>query len=83
MFRIFKRLNYKPRNYNLKLLFYVLVINIVGSMVVNSATMNVDADGGLTIYQKQMIGILIGLILMGVISLIDYHFIVFFIFCQP
>lgn len=73
MIRILKRLNYKPGNYNLKLLFYVLLVNIVGLMIVKSATMNVETDMGLTIYQKQLIGVIGGFIIMFVVSLIDYH----------
>ncbi len=73
MIQILKRLNYKPGNYNLKLLFYVALVNIVGLMIVRSATMNVETDMGLTIFQKQLIGVIGGVVIMGIVSLIDYH----------
>ena len=57
---------YRLRDYNFKLVFLVLVACIFGTIVINSA------DSSYT--PKQIIGLIFCLVVMGVVSLIDYHY---------
>ncbi|HJC47719.1 MAG TPA: rod shape-determining protein RodA [Candidatus Lachnoclostridium pullistercoris] len=61
-------LNYNFRNYNFRLVLYVLALNCIGLLVINSAS---GQDSGLV--QKQALGIVLGLAVMAVISLIPYQ----------
>lgn len=60
--------NYNFRNYNFRLVLYVLALNCIGLLVINSAS---GQDSGLV--QKQALGIVLGLAVMAVISLIPYQ----------
>ena len=59
--------SYRLRNYNFILIFYVLVLSMIGVMAVGSARESLQP--------KQMGGLVVGFILMLVLSLVDYHFI--------
>ena len=69
---------YKLRNYNFLLVIYSLALSIIGLFMVYSATSDIVLNGGLTIYAKQLLGIVIGIFCMIVISLIDYKIILRF-----
>lgn len=60
--------DYKLRHYNFRLLVYVLALNIIGVLVIRSAT-NQDMD----MVGKQILGIAVGFVVVIVLSLIDYH----------
>ncbi|MFI3201449.1 MAG: FtsW/RodA/SpoVE family cell cycle protein [Eubacteriales bacterium] len=57
---------YQLRNYNFKLILYVIAITIVGILVIGSAEE--------TVQDKQMLGFIVGFFLMILISLFDYSF---------
>lgn len=61
---------YKLRDYNFRLIVYIILLNIIGVLVIKSAT-NSDPE----IIGKQLLGIAIGLVAMAVISLIPYNII--------
>lgn len=68
--------NYQWKKYNLPLVFVVLLlcsISVFTLYIIGSGAN--DAAN----YKKQLIGVGIGLILMGFVSLIDYHFICKFV----
>ena len=56
---------YKLKNYRFRLIAYVVILCIIGVMVVGSAKPSVQ--------NKQIIGLIGGLIAMVIISLIDYN----------
>ena len=60
--------NYNLKNYNFRLLLYVLALNVIGILVINSAS---GQDEGMVM--KQMMGIALGLAMALVISLIPYQ----------
>ena len=60
--------DYDFRNYNFRLMAYMIALNVIGVLVVRSAT-NKDPD----FVTKQMLGVLVGLAIAIVLSLIDYH----------
>ena len=67
---------YRLRDYRFRLVFYVVALTIIGIMVVGSAKPSVQ--------NKQIAGLILGLIVMVGISLIDYNFILKFswiLFC--
>ena len=72
MKKIFRKLGYKIENYDFRLIVYVLLLSIIGVLMVHSATVNEVEEGLLDTTQKQILGVIIGLISMVVISLIDY-----------
>ncbi|MFQ9511235.1 MAG: FtsW/RodA/SpoVE family cell cycle protein [Lachnospiraceae bacterium] len=76
MFRKYRFFQYKLRNYDFKLVFFVCVLCCIGLVVVKSATADIVADSSLSIFQKQMIGIIVGIIAMIIVSLIDYHYLI-------
>jgi len=59
---------YKIKNYDFKLICYILALNFIGILVIRSAT---NQDMGMV--RRQIIGILAGLVIMAVISLIPYQ----------
>ena len=61
---------YRIRDNNIQLKFYVVALTIIGIMVVGSAKPSVQ--------NKQIAGLILGLIVMAGISLIDYNFILKF-----
>jgi len=65
---IFKKYNFD--NYRFSLVFFLVAISVLGVLLVGSANPE---------YQKtQLLGLILGLIVMAVVSLFDYHFILFF-----
>lgn len=61
-------LNYNFKNYNFRLILYVLALNFIGLLVINSAS---GQDSGLV--QRQAMGIVLGLVIAVAISLIPYQ----------
>ena len=55
---------YKLKNYHFQLILYICTLTIIGIMIIGSAKESVQG--------KQIIGFVLGLILMTVVSLIDY-----------
>ena len=62
--------HYKLRNYDFRLVIYVTVLTIVGILVIGSAKSSVQG--------KQILGLVLGLIVMTVVSLMDYEFLLRF-----
>ena len=61
---------YKLKNLNIKLIIGILALTILGILIIGSA----DAD-----YQnKQILGMILGIIVMGIVALIDYDFVLQF-----
>ncbi len=69
---------YKLRNYNFRLVFYVIVLTVLGIFVIGSAKHSVQ--------DKQILGLCLGLAVMVFISLLDYSFVLrfswLFYFCN-
>lgn len=61
---------YKLKNYHFQLIIYVCALTIIGIMIIGSAKESVQS--------KQIIGFVIGIVMMSVVSLIDYNFILKF-----
>ena len=59
---MFKR--YQLKNYDFKLVLFLLLISIIGIMAVGSADSSLQ--------QKQIAGVALGMVLMVIVSLIDY-----------
>ncbi len=55
---------YKLKNYNFKLILFVVALSVIGYFAIGSAKISVQ--------DKQLKGIFLGLILMVIISLVDY-----------
>ncbi|MCR4956306.1 MAG: rod shape-determining protein RodA [Lachnospiraceae bacterium] len=60
-------LKYKLKNYKFRLILEVMILNIFGIIVIGSA-----AGTGYQI--KQIVGMVLGLVVMGITSLIDYEY---------
>lgn len=69
----FELKKYKLRNYDFRLLFLVALVAIAGLIIVNSATSGLNETGGLSVFQKQIIGLAAGVVGMLMISVMDYH----------
>ena len=61
---------YKIKDYRFRLIAYVVILCIIGIMVIGSAKASVQ--------DKQIVGLIGGLIAMFIVSLIDYNFILKF-----
>ena len=61
---------YKLKNYKFMLVMYVAALNIIGILLIGSAKPSVQG--------KQILGMVLGLAVMAVVSLIDYNFILKF-----
>lgn len=57
---------YKLRNYHFQLVIYIAILNIIGILIIGSAKHSVQ--------KMQIVGFVLGLIVMTVISLMDYSF---------
>lgn len=57
---------YKLKDYDFRLVAYVVVLTIIGILVIGSANSSVQG--------KQILGLVLGLITMVVVSLMDYEF---------
>ncbi|MDD6666590.1 MAG: FtsW/RodA/SpoVE family cell cycle protein [Lachnospiraceae bacterium] len=62
--------NYKFKNYNLPLVIAVVALTIIGIMIIGSA--NSDNQS------KQIVGMIVGVILMFIVSLVDFEFLLRF-----
>jgi len=62
--------NYRVRDYNFKLVIYVLTLTIIGIMAIGSADESLQS--------RQLYGFLTALFLMVVISLFDYSLLISF-----
>ena len=60
-------------NLNFKIIIYALILSVIGIFMVHSATQNETVTGMFTTTQKQMLGMVIGLVLMVILTCIDYH----------
>ena len=60
-------------NLNFKIIIYTLILSIIGIFMVHSATQNEAVTGMFTTTQKQILGMVIGLVLMLILTCIDYH----------
>ena len=56
-----------------KIIIYALILSIIGIFMVHSATQNEAVTGMITTTQKQILGMVIGLVLMMILTCIDYH----------
>ena len=63
-------------NLNFKIVIYALILSIIGIFMVHSATQNEAVTGMFTTTQKQILGMVIGIILMTVLACIDYHLLI-------
>ena len=61
---------YKLRNYKFILVMYVMILNVIGILLIGSAKPSVQS--------KQILGMIAGLTMMVMLSLIDYNFILKF-----
>jgi len=61
---------YKLRNYNFRLILYVVSLTVIGIFVIGSARESVQS--------KQMLGLFLGIIAMISVSVMDYYFILRF-----
>ncbi|MCM1106611.1 MAG: rod shape-determining protein RodA [Blautia sp.] len=61
---------YKLRNYHFQLIIFVVILTVIGIMLIGSAEPSSQ--------KKQVIGMGLGLVLMVIVSLIDYSFILKF-----
>ena len=61
------------RNLNFKIIIYALILSIIGIFMVHSATQNETMTGMFTTTQKQILGMIIGIVLMVILTCIDYH----------
>ena len=57
-------------NLNFKIIIYALILSIIGIFMVHSATQNEAVTGMLTTTQKQIFGMVIGLVLMMILRCI-------------
>ncbi len=64
-------LDYDFKNYNFRLAFYVLLLNLFGILVISSAT-----NQNMAFVGKQIFGVIAGFAIVTILSLIDYHKIV-------
>lgn len=60
--------NYDLRRYNFRLILYILALNVLGVLVIRSATNMNDA-----MVSRQIMGIVVGFSLAVILSMIDYH----------
>lgn len=70
------KININLRNLNFKIIFYTLILSVVGIFMVQSATKNETSVGMFTTTQKQIIGVIIGFVIMSILVFIDYHYLV-------
>lgn len=63
---------YNLRNFDFTLLFYVILISVIGLVVVRSAAEG-DSTGSFTLVQKQLMGMVLGFCLMLIVAFMDYR----------
>ncbi|MCI9282639.1 MAG: rod shape-determining protein RodA [Lachnospiraceae bacterium] len=59
---------YQFKNYNFRLIFYILLLNVLGVLVISSATGQESS-----LVSKQIMGIVVGFMVVILLSLLDYH----------
>ena len=64
---------YRLRNYNFKLVLYSVTLSILGIFMVRSASIGETQAGMFSTVQKQVMAVVIGILIMLVLSFIDYH----------
>ena len=69
--KIFKFSEYRVRRYDFKIILIIAALCVIGYLVLNSAMAN-DTTRDATL-QKQMIGMIVGALLMIFLSFLDYH----------
>lgn len=62
--------HYKLRNYDFRLVIYVVALTVIGIFVIGSAKQSVQS--------RQIIGLIFGLVVMVAVSLMDYEFLLKF-----
>mgnify|MGYP000033201561 CR=1 FL=1 len=62
--------NYRLRDYDFKLILFILATSAIGVLAIGSAKESLQ--------NKQLAGVILGVVIMTVISLIDYHWILKF-----
>ncbi len=65
--------SYHLRNYNFKLVLYAMTLSILGIVIVQSASVNEVQTSAFSTVEKQIMGVVIGAVLMIALSLVDYH----------
>ena len=70
MFNIFNLKQYDFKRYNFSLLAVVTLLVIIGSFLIKQVQTPEE-----NLFQKQLVGLVMGLCVAAVVSLIDYHFI--------
>jgi rod shape determining protein RodA len=70
MFNIFNLKQYDFKRYNFSLLAVVTLLVIIGSFLIKQVQTPKE-----NLFQKQLVGLVMGLCVAAVVSLIDYHFI--------
>ena len=67
---MFQFRTYKLKNLNIKLIFGVIALTIIGILVIGSANYEYQS--------KQILGMILGIIVMGFVALVDYDFVLQF-----
>lgn len=67
---MFKFKNYDFKRYNYAFLIVITILSSIGTFLIKQVQMEDE-----NLFIKQLVGLFAGLIMVGVISLIDYHFI--------
>jgi len=71
---------YRLRNYNFKIVLYSVVLSILGVMMVRSASVNEIQTSILSTVEKQILAVGMGIAIMLILSLIDYHILLKLVF---
>lgn len=62
-----KKMHYNIKNFDFRLIFFILLLSIFGIVIIGSAKETVQG--------KQIMGLVIGFVIMMVLSFVDYHII--------
>lgn len=65
--------SYHLRNYNFKLILYAMTLSILGTVIVQSASVNEVQTSTFSTVEKQVMGVVLGVACMIILSLLDYH----------
>ena len=68
---MFKLKEYHFRYFNIRLVLYVVVLALLGTLFVKSATIS----SGISTYNKQVFGVILGICIMLFIMFVDYHWV--------
>ena len=64
---------FRLRDLNFRLIAYVILLSVIGTMVVYSATINEISSSLVSTYVKQLLGVGAGIVLMIGLSVLDYR----------